>query len=243
MEKNEKTMNVHERICAVIAEMPGIGKGGRLQGSNGYAFRGIEQMTAALQPLFGKHGLHFVPNVLQFELVDLIVNGKPWQEARLLVAYRAYGADGDYVDIGPTLGIGRDNSDKGANKAMTAAFKYALLQTFGVSDRADDGDAERVEHAEHAEPAADLPESVATFLADMQGVSDAVRDHCRKYVKAQKFPALPSKWDEAIVTAMRAELEAALVMEAEALAAEAADMEPESVETVEAAAEVVEVPE
>jgi len=230
MEKNEKTMNVHERICAVIAEMPGIGKGGRLQGSNGYAFRGIEQMTAALQPLFGKHGLHFVPNVLQFELVDLIVNSKPWQEARLLVAYRAYGADGDYVDIGPTLGIGRDNSDKAANKAMTAAFKYALLQTFGVSDRADDGDSERVEHAE---PAADLPESVATFLADMQGVSDAVRDHCRKYVKAKKFPALPSKWDEAIVTAMRAELEAALVMEAEALAAETAEAVMEVVEVAE----------
>jgi hypothetical protein len=39
-----------------------------------------------------------------------------------------------------TVGIGRDNSDKGANKAATAAWKYLLLHLFAIGDRADDSD-------------------------------------------------------------------------------------------------------
>ena len=41
---------------------------------------------------------------------------------------------------GVNVGIGRDHTDKGANKAQTQAFKYLLMHLFCVSDPKDDGD-------------------------------------------------------------------------------------------------------
>ena len=77
------------------------------------------------------------------EAVTIItVNGNPWTDTFLEVQYRVYGPGGkeDAITVGPLLAIGRDNSDKGANKAMTQAFKYALLQVLCISDKKDDGD-------------------------------------------------------------------------------------------------------
>jgi hypothetical protein len=44
-----------------------------------------------------------------------------------------------------TMGIGRDNSDKSANKAMTGAFKNLLLRLLCIGDPADDTDGHTVE--------------------------------------------------------------------------------------------------
>jgi hypothetical protein len=43
------------------------------------------------------------------------------------------------VDV-VTPGLGRDSADKAVNKAMTAAYKYALIQLLMVSDKNDDSD-------------------------------------------------------------------------------------------------------
>jgi ERF superfamily len=47
---------------------------------------------------------------------------------------------GDVLPIGPFLAIGRDSSDKGGNKCLSQAYKYALLQTLMIGDKADDAD-------------------------------------------------------------------------------------------------------
>lgn len=139
--------NVTEAISRVMGSLPGIGKDDRADPrQGGYAYRGIEAITRAVQPLFAKHGVVLVPRVHSHEVVNIDVGGKPWTDTRLLVSYTAYGPGGpeDRVEVGPILGIGRDNSDKGANKAMTQAYKYALLQLLAVSDSKDDGDAASV---------------------------------------------------------------------------------------------------
>ncbi len=132
--------NVVAALAAVMRDMPGIGKGGKSQ--QGYSYRGIEQITAAIQPLLAKHSVVFIPRVLSVETTEVTVNGKPWTDERLRVEYTVYGPGGveDCIKVGPVLGIGRDNSDKGANKAMSQAYKYALLQTLCIGDAKDDGD-------------------------------------------------------------------------------------------------------
>lgn len=131
---------VVECIANVIGELPAIGRDGRAsQQQGGYAYRGIEQITAAAAPLFAKHGVVFVPQVLSCEFRELTVNNKPWTDTILTVRYRICGPGGDYVEA-TVVGIGRDNSDKGANKALTQAFKYALIQTLCIADAKDDGD-------------------------------------------------------------------------------------------------------
>ena len=45
--------------------------------------------------------------------------------------FRIYGPDGSHVDV-VTWGEARDAADKATNKAMTGAFKYAIMQAFMV---------------------------------------------------------------------------------------------------------------
>ena len=136
------TPSVHEALSAIAAELPGISKVPHpTQDGRGitYAYRGIEEITKEAQPLLAKYGVTFAPNVESCEIKDIIVNGNPWTDTILKVRYDIFGVTGDLLQV-TTVGIGRDNSDKGANKAMTQAFKYALLQVFCIADGEDDAD-------------------------------------------------------------------------------------------------------
>lgn len=136
----ERAANVIEALARVIADMPGIGKTD--DSSQGYKYRGIEAITREAQELLGKHGVVFVPRVVRRDVKDLTINNKPWTQDEAEVVYTVYGPGGidDRIEIGPLWGLGRDNSDKGMNKAMTQAFKYALLQALCIGDAKDDGD-------------------------------------------------------------------------------------------------------
>ena len=143
-----KPTNVVAALSRVMADIGGIGKDNR--SPQGYAYRGIEQITKEVQPLFAKYGIVFAPQVETFEQVDLIVNGKPWTDQKLTVRYKVYGPGGieDFIEA-RVPGIGRDNSDKGANKAMSQAFKYALIQVLCIADAKDDSDSEPPHEASH----------------------------------------------------------------------------------------------
>jgi ERF superfamily len=144
-EPEAKAGNVIEALCRVMRDLPGIGKdmksGGDGPGPK-YNYRGIEQVTPHTQELFSRHGIVFIPHVRSYEVRDLTINNKPWTDVYELVEYTVYGPGGvdDRITVGPILAIGRDNSDKGGNKALTQAFKYALLQALSISDPKDDPD-------------------------------------------------------------------------------------------------------
>ena len=141
----EQKITVTQALSAVMAEMPGIGKDQKAAGAQGgYSYRGIEDITRTLQPIFARHGIVMVPHVELVEIKDIIVAAKPWTDTILSVRYDIYGPAGDMITAGPTIGIGRDNSDKGANKATTQALKYCLLQLLCISDGEDEGDAASV---------------------------------------------------------------------------------------------------
>lgn len=143
--------NVVVALSHVMADMPGIGKGDRSE--QGYSYRGIEQITKEARPLLAKHGVVFVPRVVNREVYQVQINNRPWSDTVLEVVYTVYGPGGieDRIEVGPLVGIGRDNSDKGANKAMSQAFKYALLQTLCIGDTKDDGDSQGHEADAHSQ--------------------------------------------------------------------------------------------
>ena len=124
---------VHQVIANVIRDMNAVSKS-QTNAQQGWAFRGIEDITAALKEQLGKHGLVLIPKVRKVDYELLTVNGKPWREATVTMTWKAYGPAGDSLTIGPIIGKGRDNSDKDVSKAMSIAFKYALLQTFCIAD-------------------------------------------------------------------------------------------------------------
>lgn len=136
-----ETITVTQALSAVMKEMPGIGKDRTAApGQGGYAYRGIEDITVVTQTLFAKHGIVTSPHAELIANKDITVANKPWTDTILSVRYTVYGPSGDSIEAGPIIAIGRDNADKGANKAMTQAYKYLLLQLLCISDGQDDGD-------------------------------------------------------------------------------------------------------
>lgn len=148
--------NVIQALACVLAEMGGIpkltpqerqklgmsGGGGDDYGIK-YGYRSIDQIAAAAQPLLGKFGIVMAPRVLSHDVTKVPVgqHGAMWDHHTMLVEYVVYGPGGTKDKIKVTvIGEGRDNSDKGANKAQTMAFKNALLRLLCIGDPADDPD-------------------------------------------------------------------------------------------------------
>lgn len=162
--------NVLEALQRVTRDLPAIGKGETSE--QGYKYRGIEAITAHAGTLFGRHGVTFVPEVVEREVEALTINGRPWTETRLKLVYRVYGPGGieDVLVVGPLWTAGRDNSDKGYNKCMTQGLKYALLQVLCIGDKADDVDAGE---AAVADPREREPEDL-TDLASKESIDELV---------------------------------------------------------------------
>lgn len=142
---------VHQAIAAVMGELGGIGKDAK--SPQGYSYRGIEAITKEIRPLLAKHGVVIVPRAEVFDTRACAGMKEGWQDTYMNVEWTIVGPDGSRLDAS-TVGIGRDNSDKGANKAMTQAYKYLLLDLFAISDAADDADGLSYEdHTQERSPA------------------------------------------------------------------------------------------
>lgn len=157
-EQLPKPTNVIEALARVEREIKGIRKltpaqrarmTGIESGEKGvnFAYRGIDQIASLAQPLFGEYGIVMVPDVLDLG-VEKIVKGReatmdntPWTRTTVKVRFDIYGPGGVEDMISSTVvGLGDDNSDKGINKAMTAAFKNVLLRVLCIGDPQDDTD-------------------------------------------------------------------------------------------------------
>lgn len=135
--------SVVKALTAVMGELPAIGKNDR--SPEGYQYRGIEQITKHLQPLLANHGVIIVPSASIVEVKPAPAMKEGWQDVYMTVDWKIYGPDGTSISA-RTNGVGRDKSDKGANKAQTQAYKYLLLHLLSIADRADDSDGETYEH-------------------------------------------------------------------------------------------------
>lgn len=135
---------IYGKLIDAARLMGGVAKEGENQAQH-FKFRGIEHLTKACAPIFKEVGIVVVPTMDLIQTESL--GGKA---VRVLVraTYTFYAEDGSSVSA-TTIGEGADSYDKATNKAMTAAFKYVLLQVLCIGDPDDDGDA--------AAPPADEP--------------------------------------------------------------------------------------
>jgi hypothetical protein len=182
--------NVVEALARVMEELPAIAKRPHPSPDGRgvtYAYRGIEEVTAEVQGLFAKYGVVAVPHVDEIEVVDILVNDRPWTDTRLTVTYHVYGPGGlDDCLTARVTGIGRDNSDKGSNKALTQCFKYLLLQVLCISDSADDADGTTTEaDAPPARRAAAPPRSAPALDGGARPSSDGQRKAIYAICKAR----------------------------------------------------------
>jgi hypothetical protein len=123
------------KICELIPKIMGrvghIPKGGHNK-QQGYTFRSIDDVYAALQPILAEEGVFLAPEVLQSTRQE-----RPNKSGGILafvtmrVKFKVYAPDGSFVEI-VTEGEGMDSSDKATNKAMSAAIKYAATTLFWI---------------------------------------------------------------------------------------------------------------
>lgn len=135
---------VYEALSRVMAAVQAVGKGDRNK-EQGYDFRGIDAVVNAVGPKLREHGVLVVPEVLESSWRDVRTSrDKPARECTVKVRYRFYGPAGDYVEA-VTPGESMDFGDKGAAKAMSVAFRIALLQALCIPTHDPDPDSHSYE--------------------------------------------------------------------------------------------------
>lgn len=127
---------IYKKMSDVMREIGAIGKDQKNQ-AQGFKFRGIDQFVNALYPALTRNGVFMAPRALRHdqEIKEVVrSNGKPGvdKHVSIMMEYTFYAEDGSSVIVGPVPAEGLDSGDKATNKALSAALKYALIQTFSI---------------------------------------------------------------------------------------------------------------
>ena len=154
---------IHEAIPRIIGDLPAIGKDSKMtEGPARYDYRGIEDIMPHVRQLFARYGVHIAPMFEVLRDEGITINSKPWNRVVLQGTFRFGANDGSYI-VARTIGEARDNSDKAYNKAMTAAYKYAITQVLAIGG--DDPDAYHPGSGEAVRPGAAEPVRYPNFDA------------------------------------------------------------------------------
>lgn len=98
----------------------------------GYKYRGIDAVMNAINPALIKAKIFAAPEVLETSREERhTAKGGLLIYSIAKVKYTFYAEDGSNVSA-TVIGEGMDSGDKSMNKAMSAAFKYALFQVFCI---------------------------------------------------------------------------------------------------------------
>lgn len=177
-------MKVYEKIAAITAELSkiGISKDSKNQ-SQGYKFRGIDQVYGALSPLLAKHGLCILPRVKEREVIERQNRqGTALFYVTLTVEFDFVAAEDGSKHTVITVGEAMDSGDKASNKAMSAAYKYAAFQTFCIPTEGDndaDGTTHEVAAAE-TDPGIETAIDLCNTVEDLNNLWKSINEAERK---------------------------------------------------------------
>ena len=139
--------HVYQAIASVMAQLAkdGIGKDRRNE-QQGYAFRGIDDVYNALAPILAEHQLCILPKVQSREVTERQTrSGSTLFYVNVAVDFHFVSAKDGSAHVVTMPGEAMDSADKATNKAMSAAYKYACLQTFCIPTEGDN-DADATTH-------------------------------------------------------------------------------------------------
>lgn len=177
------------QVRAKIAK-EGIAKD-RKNAQQGYNFRGVDDIYNALSPLLAEAGLNILPNVLDRSVTEReSAKGGALFYVVLKVEY-CFCSDKDGSERKIVIyGEAMDSGDKATNKALSAAFKYACMQTFSIPTEGDH-DADAVTHeVKHETPQLDRATIIrleeAPTLPHLAAVWDSLPKPVQKYYASIK---------------------------------------------------------
>lgn len=135
-------MNIYETISAVMKDVGSIKKE-KMNTTQRFLYRGVDDVMNALNPAFVKYHLFIVPEVIEQTREERkSAKGVNLIYSICKMKYTFYASDGSSVSA-VVIGEGMDSGDKATNKAMSVAFKYACFQVFCIpTDEMKDPDSE-----------------------------------------------------------------------------------------------------
>ena len=172
--RDDKPKNVIEAILAVMRDVTHVGKDG-LNQHQGFNFRGIDGTVNALGPAMRRHGLVVLPRVVRNERQTIATsNNRAMTSVVVEVEYRFFGPGGvdDTISV-TTPGESFDSGDKATAKAMSVAFRTALLQAFALPTQEPDPDESTYERTQLPK-AEDVVAEVQRATQDAQAQGGAV---------------------------------------------------------------------
>jgi hypothetical protein len=161
--------SIYEVFAAVKREVGPVGKDSRNQ-QQGFNYRGVDAVVNAVAGALDKHGVITIPmlEALDYSTVEVGKNRSLMAHVQVKVTYRFAGPGGDYFDA-KVPGEAMDSGDKATPKAMSVAYRIALLQTLNLPTDEADPDSQTYERSPRAVSAGDAWESAAPRQAGGDG--------------------------------------------------------------------------
>jgi len=122
---------IHKKISKVMSSVGAIGKG-RKNTMQNYTFRGIDDMYNVLNKHLSDNGIFFASEIVSEKREERVTkSGGNLIYTILRIKWTVYAEDGSNITT-ETVGEAMDSADKSSNKAMSASYKYAMMQLFCI---------------------------------------------------------------------------------------------------------------
>lgn len=140
---------IQQALAAVMAEVGAVGKDSTNQ-SQGFNFRGVDAVVNAASPRLSTHGIVPAPHVESAHYDTIPTrNGGTMRQCTLTVRYSFTGPAGDSLDC-TVAAEAMDSGDKSTSKAMSVAYRTALIQVLCL--RTDEPDPDEATYERAAPP-------------------------------------------------------------------------------------------
>lgn len=195
----ENQLSIAQALSEVMKAVGGIAKKDRNQ-SQGFNFRGIDSVVNAVSPQLQKFGVVVVPSVEDYEYatVEIGRNRTAMGHVRVRVRYTFVGPKGDAI-AATVVGEAMDSGDKATAKAMSVAFRTALLQALCLPTDEPDPDASSYERSSSEDvlpPSAILMKIVQATTLDALSEVGAYLSQSKDKYSAEQMDQFREKFSE-----------------------------------------------
>jgi len=134
-------LTIQDCMAKVMGDVREVAKNDVNQAQH-FTFRGVDAVVNAVAPALRKYGVIVMPVYTSVEYQPFsTTKGSQMMCARVLVTYRFTGPGGDFMEA-QVVAEAFDSGDKATAKAMSVAFRTALLQALALPTDDLDPDAE-----------------------------------------------------------------------------------------------------
>mgnify|MGYP000909358521 CR=1 FL=1 len=144
MSTEAKTPKIYEALIEANKKVGAISKDSENYQQK-FKFRGIDDVYNELHPILAECGIVIIPEVVSYEVSEKRATktdsrGCSYESVllytRATIRHHFTASDGSYITT-TVVGEAMDSGDKGMNKAMSIALKYALSQLFTIPTKED----------------------------------------------------------------------------------------------------------